>query len=318
MTEQTTKNSLLKGGIWLPELHQALSKLIAEHGIDAEHYDPERPPLAVIDSQALVRNNLGEAMMRFLIIRRRLKTDRGFWNILPERLGRDALNAAHKAIAGRSDTDISETAAFRRYQAGMLGAYESIQNSQEPSEAALFAAQVLRGLHERSVAELAEMVLDQELQRPLGHEEIPAGPPFSGLIIPTGIRVYEEMLNLIQVLSDQGFSIWLIGSANLYILKALARRIAFPEEHVLGLELQTQGGNVTDRLKELVPVGEDKLDLFLDTLGRSPTLMIGSSMEDCELLKNCEGLSVVIGKDDEKLQKRVEEFSWMVQPGLSV
>ena len=70
---------------------------------------------------------------------------------------------------------------------------------------------------------------------------------------------------------------------------------------------------MTDRPVEPWPVGEGKLELFLDTVGRSPVLMIGDSMNDFELLENCEGLSVVIDKGDETLVERANEFGWAVQ-----
>ena len=90
-------------GAWRPEVHQALLDLINAHGINSPGYDPERPPLATIDcDETLIHNDLGEAMMRFMITRRRLKTDRGFWYTIPDNLGRDAIQAAYKAVAGRA------------------------------------------------------------------------------------------------------------------------------------------------------------------------------------------------------------------------
>ena len=91
-------------------------------------------------------------------------------------MGRDALQAAYKAVAGRSDAEVHDTAAYRRYRAGMLNAYENLRRVNF-EEAYIFAAQLLRGLHERTVSDLVEEVLDYELDRPLGSEDIASGPP---------------------------------------------------------------------------------------------------------------------------------------------
>lgn len=309
----------LAQGAWLPEIHEALQTLIEQHGINSPDYDPENPPVAAIDcGETLICNHLGEAMMRYLVTRRKLNTERGFWHVITDRGARDALSAAYKAVAGRADSEVRDTAAYRRYRAGMLNVYENLRETDGAEAAALFAARMLKGLHERTVAELVEEVLDYELGRPLGQEDIAAGPPFGGLVVPSGVRVYHEMLELLQTLEVYGFQTWILSSANVYILRALARRIGFPEERVLGLELQVQSGCYTERPVDDVPVGEGKLELFLDTVGRSPLLAIGDSMNDFELLENCEGLSIVIDRGDEELIERAEEMDWPVQPQLSV
>ncbi len=309
----------LAQGAWLPEIHSALVNLINEHGSRSPGYDPEHPPIAAIDcGETLICNDLGEAMMRYLVTRRKLNTDRGFWHVVPERMGRDALSAAYKAVAGRADAEVRDTAAYRRYRAGILNVYEGLRETEGAEAAALFAARMLKGLHERTVAELVEEVLDYELGRPLGQEDIPPGPPFGGLVVPTGIRVYHEMLELLQALETNGFQTWILSSANIYIVRALARRIGFPEDRVMGLELQMQAGSYTERPVDDVPVGEGKLELFLDTVGRSPLLAIGDSMADIDVLDNCEGLSIVMDRGDDELIERAEEREWPVQPSLTV
>lgn len=314
MTDTQQDEGILAQGAWTDEIHAALTDLLLKHGNTSEGYDPEKPPLAVMDcDETLIHNDLGEAMMRFMITRRRLNTDRGFWHIVHERFGRDAINAAYKAIAGRSDNEVVDTAAYRRYRAGMLGIYEGLREQEGLDAAYLFAARMLRGQHERTVAELVEEVLDQELDRSLSTDDIPAGPPFSGMVVPTGIRVYHEMLDLLQALETHGFHTWIVTSSNAYVVRALARRIGIPEERVLGIELQSQAGVLTDRPVEPLPIGEGKLELFLDTVGRSPVLMIGDSMNDFELLENCDGVSIVLDKGDEDLVEKAADLGWLVQ-----
>lgn len=317
--EQTPGEEILPLGAWKPEVHQALVDLLLNHGAQSPGYDPERPPLAVFDcDETLIHNDIGEAMLRFQVTRRRLKTDRGFWHIVPERFGRDAIMAAYKAVAGRADSEVEDTAAYRRYCAGLIGVYEGIREGEGIEAAYTFAARMLKGLHERTVAELVEQVLDHELVRQVGNEEIPPGPPFHGITMPAGIRVHQEMLELLQALNNYGFETWIVSASNTYIVKALARRIGHPEERVLGIELQTQGGSYTDRVVEPTPIGEGKLELFLDTVGRSPVLMIGDSMNDFELLENCEGVSIVIDRGDEELIENAEKLDWFVQGPLTI
>ena len=107
-------------------------------------------------------------------------------------------------------------------------------------------------------------------------------------------------------------------SASQHIVKALARRAGFPEERVLGIELQLQGGRYTDRVVEPAPIDDGKLEIFLDTVGRSPVLAIGDSMTDFDLLENCEGVSIAIDNGDEYLLNAAREHNWFVQGQLTI
>ncbi len=315
------ESHLLPLGAWQPEVYARLLELIDRHGVNSPDYDPEKPPLAIFDCDGtLIHHDVGEAMMRYMVTRRKLNTDRGFWqHLVPDRLGRDALNAAYKAVAGRADNEVHDTAAYRRYRAGMMGAYHTLLETDGHDTAYSFAVRMLRGQHERTVADLCEEVLEYELGRPLGQEDIPHGPPFAGLVVPTGIRVYIEMVELIGALENQGFQTWIVTASNAYIVKALARRIGFPEERVLGVELQTQGGRYTDRIIEPSPVGEGKLEMFLDLVGRSPVFVAGDSMNDLELMENCEDTCLVIDKGgDDQILTIADEKGWLIQPPLSV
>jgi len=53
-------------------------------------------------------------------------------------------------------------------------------------------------------------------------------------------------------------------------------------------------------------------------VGRSPILAMGDSMNDFQLLENCDGVSIVMDNGDEELVAAAHENGWMVQSQLSV
>ncbi len=306
-------------GAWLPEIHAALLDLINTHGNCSPNYNPAKPPIAAIDcDETLICNDIGEAMLRFMVTRRRFHADRGFWQLIPERMGREAIMAAYNAVAGRAEAEVKDTAAYRRYRAGILSVYETLRANEGLEAAYVFACRLLRGQHERTLADLVEEVLDYELERPLNQEEIVGGPPFQGQIVPTGIRVYREMRDLLSLLQEYGFHTYIVTSSNAYVVRALARRIGFPPDRVLGMELGLNGMVYNDRVNEPITIGEGKLEALLDTAGRSPVLAIGDSMNDFEMLENCEGLTIVMDRGDEELVERAQQMGWPVQTTLSV
>ena len=74
-------------------------------------------------------------------------------------------------------------------------------------------------------------MVQYELSRPLSVEDIPFGPPFRGLSLTTGIAVFPEMLELIDVLHLYGFSVWAEGHVKSYVK---ARSIAALSEFTIG------------------------------------------------------------------------------------
>jgi phosphoserine phosphatase len=73
-----------------------------------------------------------------------------------------------------------------------------------------------------------------------------------------------------------------------------------------------------DRVGDALPIGEGKVEVLLDTVGRSPVLAVGDSMNDFALLENCEGLSLVVDRGDDELLERAAEHGWLVQSELTV
>jgi len=67
--KMTEKSTQLTPSGWNPVVYDALIKLINTHGINSEGYDPERPPLVALDCDGtLILNDVGEALMRFLVL----------------------------------------------------------------------------------------------------------------------------------------------------------------------------------------------------------------------------------------------------------
>ena len=126
------------------------------------------------------------------------------------------------------------------------------------------------------------------------------------------------MLELIDVLHLYGFSVWIVSSSVAPAVKALGRQIDFPEDKILGIELETMGGRYTKSWRTQRLSEKANAKLFLDTVGRSPVLVIGDSMNDFELLENCEGLSIVIDRGEEAIVEKAQKHNWLVQPQFQV
>ncbi len=318
MTENESAGPLMTG-VWVPEIYSALVHLIETQGVESEHYNADRPPLAVVAcDNALLKNDLAVAVMNYVINHRLMKVDRNFWQAIPERLGRESLESAFRVIAGRNDDMITATAAYRRYRAGMLGSFGAIRRAEGLEAAYLFAARMLRGQSEEAVQQIANDTLKLEFARNLETELVPAGSPFPAVNLANGLRCTLEIFDLLRVLKANGFQTWLCSGAEIHVLEALANELSFPKEQLIGLKMHCANGHLGDKPKDSLPVGEGRLELFLDAAGRSPVLVLGSSMADFELMENCEGLSLVIGQEDEDLLREADAHQWMVQPDLSL
>ena len=311
-------DELLPPGRWLPEVRAAILQLLQEHGVGSAGYDPASPPLAVFDcDHTLIRNDVGEAVMRHMITHRRIRPTRRFWRQVPEDYSREPLAAAFTAMIGRSDGDVWETAAFRRYRAGMFQVYEHLCAT-DIEAAYSFAASCLQGYSEADAMQLVDEIITQELSALIGYEEIVPGAPFPGLTTPTGLRIYEEMLQLVDVVKRAGFSPWIVSGSLTQSVQSIANYLGIAQSNVIGLSLKSNNGILSEQPADPITVGEGKLEAFLDAIGRSPVFAVGDSIHDAPLLENCEGLSIVIDRGDEELRGLAQEHQWLCQTPFEI
>lgn len=101
------------------------------------------------------------------------------------------------------------------------------------------------------------------------------------------IRVFDEMQNLLALLRENGWEIWIVTASPEPAIRAVAHHFQIPEENVFGMKLiYDSDGKGTDQISEPYTYGEGKVKRFLSETGHSPDLSFGDSINDLPLLQN--------------------------------
>jgi len=123
-------------------------------------------------------------------------------------------------------------------------------------------------------------------------------------------RVFEEMLELVERLREQGCDIWAVSSSNEWVIRAGMKQFRIPESRILAAKAEIENGFVTDRLVRL-PSGPGKPRALREVLGRQPlAAAFGNSRWDTEMLATAERAFAINPNPD--LQSTARERGWTI------
>ncbi len=105
------------------------------------------------------------------------------------------------------------------------------------------------------------------------------------------------MAGLVQGLTSAGYEVWLVSASNGWIVAAGAAHVNANPSHVLGVRVEVDDGELTDRLVLPVTCNQGKVEAIEKRLGRRPDLAIGDSLGDLEMLEFAR-LPLAVGRHD--------------------
>ena len=118
MTENAEMQIDLMLGAWRPDVHALWSP--PKNTVSIAQIRSRPPPARSHDCDGTLHNDVGEAMMRYMVTRRLIQSDRGFWGSSLERMAATPSMLLIRRWRPR-DSEVYDTAAYRRYRAGHLG-----------------------------------------------------------------------------------------------------------------------------------------------------------------------------------------------------
>ena len=99
-----------------------------------------------------------------------------------------------------------------------------------------------------------------------------------------GGRIFEEMLDVVERLREQGCAIWAVSSSNEWVIRAGMKKFGIPESRILAAKAEVENGVVTDRLVRM-PSGPGKPQALREALGEQLLdAAFGNSRWDTEML----------------------------------
>ncbi|MFD5324362.1 HAD family hydrolase [Streptomyces sp. NPDC127092] len=333
---------------WHGDNKARIERLIADHCQD-EHDKGTRTkkPLAVFDwDNTVIKNDVGDATLYWLLRNDRIRPPRhGDWAATSRWLTPEAATA----LAGACPTSVRTlpTSTDTRCADEILAVYGTGATStgstafaghdhrrMEPQYAWL--AQLLHGWTAREVRSFAAAARAENLAAPQGATQQVGTARVTGWV-----RHYEQQRDLIRVLQDAGFDVWIVSASPEPVVDVWARGVGIDPSHAIGIRNTTEHGRLTSHLQGCGSVhdGEDRMITYIDgkrcwinqeILGvhgpaaervqpaaRRQVLAAGDSDTDVSFLRDATGLRLVLNRNKNELMCRAYDNSdgrWIVNP----
>lgn len=273
----------LDPGKWNPETRAKIQKMIDTYGKKGKDYNEKKKPYAVFDwDQTCIFNDTQEAMFRYMIDNLLFKaTPEQFdaairMDVPKDNFAADYNNVEGKAvnidlIAADLDDDykflyeyyikdqkmtldeIRMTSAFKDFRAKLAYLYEAIGGTFSAEVSYPWVLYLFVGMTEQEVMDVAEKSNDQALGDRLGTYSIasPAERPGRAGVISLdgykyGLRLAPEMSNLMNVLRESGFDVYVCSASHEAVVKVFASLGKYgygvPKENVIAMKTKMKDG----------------------------------------------------------------------------
>jgi phosphoserine phosphatase len=325
---------------WYHDNREIIDAFIDTKNSRSPGYDPLNKPVAVFDwDNTVIKNDIGDAVM-FWMLQNSLvyQPPNKDWSLTSPFL----LPAAVSALKAACD------AAADPLQPLALGAYPACADEiakiyttgtttdgvmsplafggynpswMEPTYA--WAVQLQKGHTPAQIAVFTEAAITAALAAPIGAKQtIGTVAGFNAYI-----RVYAQIKDLVGVLQDNGYDVWVLSASSQYIVEPFAAKVGVDASRVIGVRMVLDAeGKVTYGIQGCGPVmdGENTMITYIDgkrcwmnkviyadasataldvnpDLTKRPVFSAGDSDTDVSFLKDTQGMKLVINRNKKKL-----------------
>lgn len=315
---------LLAPGRWDPAVRERIEEFIRSQGRDAPEYDPNSPPAAVFSvNGVLVVNDLGEALFQRMVLSSGtapafdFRMDDEFWQILPAAFGRQRLRADYEQLLTVPVSVWPDQPGYRRMRKDFVKMYRGFCAQRGRKECRALLARLFIGYTEDEAVTYVRDVLTAEVAVPAGYaflEEKDSDP--EPLRIRTGLVEVPEMLDLVRVLGNEGFDVWLLSEDAQIEVRQLAKKFGMPPERGIGIRIAVSSATalLTDEVEPPFPFRSGKVEAVLATIGKAPAFVAARGAEDAPLLSYGEGLRLLFDDGDESLRRVAVDRGWLIHP----
>ena len=302
---------------WVLEVKATLETLIQRYGKMGEAYDPADRPIAVFDwDDTVIFNDVGMGVFYFQIDELQFNFElEEFWNLIPPNYNREVCRANYEKIRNLPINEAKKLPAYQRYRKFFTQAFHDLWQSEGTAHLALLQAQLMVGFSPEEIVLIAKKAIDLEMSMPCGLVSIQESEADSNPVTARhGIRIYQEIRDLINLMQLHGFDVWIVTGACKYIVQPFAEKCGIPSDRVIGIEMAVQHGKFTDQPVEPVPYEDGKPEAIRRYIGKKPVFAAGNSQGDMAMMRYCEDTALLIDCGDPYLQQKSVELGWLVQP----
>ena len=298
---------------WLAEVREGLGELL----------QLTDKPVAVFDlDDTCLRGDLDDALFLKIVAELQYPGERDeFWKLIPDPQVRSTLrNYWQRFAALKADPAWHVHYAhpstwpdeFKDYIALFLRQYRHFDDQPDGERGAhAWMAQLMAGMSADRAAGLSRELWLQEGRRGMSAQTIHS-QRYGDFVIKGGVRVHEEVADLIKRLNDARWQTWIVASTNQYLAEEAAAHLGIPADRVAGIRPLVVDSLLTSNLQEPIASGEGKRHILIDRQLK-PLLAAGDSMSDYEMLRLAPTVLVIDGGRIDPA-RMTTPTRWLVQP----
>lgn len=271
-------------GRWSDDNREALEACLARQHRSAK--------IAVFDwDNTCIRGDVADSVFHQLALDLAFKFDApGFWDWIGEVSLESRVRAAYDLYCG------DQRAANRHHLRFRLEQLRARQIGIEDDTAAwAWDSGAFIGWSSHEVRSLAREVIERELERPIEQERLTLEGE-EPIDIAWGLRTRTEMRDLVGVLRESGWEVWVISGTPQWVVEAFAEMYRVAPERVIGMQREIVDRKIALTVAPPVSYGDGKLGAYQARVSRSdpPLLVAGDSLGDWKLLESAEELRLLI------------------------
>lgn len=247
---------LLESEGWFADNRDRINEMIVELGRRSPDYDHHHRPVVTLDwDNTITKNDTGDRFTFYMINHDKIlqPADRDWANVSQHLsdAARAALEAACGGLAAPGHplpTSSNAACANEIYSAYLLEktvaglpAWKSATVTPYANYTYLLTAQIMAGYKPREIRAFAKAAIAEGLAAPIG------ATTTVGTFVDNGwIRIYDQIHEMISVLQDNGFDVWIVTASPQLVIDAVADDlVGIPRDHVIGIRQVIAHGRVT-------------------------------------------------------------------------
>ena len=267
-------NQLIEDKSWDGNNRNMLNTLINQNGINSLKYNPQQKPVAAFDwDNTIMKNDIGEATLLWMMTHGSLKRPASFKEMNPW-LSSDALQELEKNCSDSSEflptknkPECADTLLNIYHSKALENGTKAWNSSTDPERIFppyFFYAQLFAGYTPKEISLFTQQALNYNLSNKIGTMQ-KVGTQY----YPAYVRLYPPMKNLIAVLQDNGFDVWIISASLQPSVEVVAKKVGIKPDHVIGVrQTLTKNGRLTDSFQGCGPFLDNNKEIISNRLGK--------------------------------------------------
>jgi len=303
---------VLEKGSWLPEVYQRLLSFIEDAGLQKSVYGA--CPVAVFDfDNTCIKGDIGYSFFYRMVEEGTFHYwfepfRKFFLSFDPTTRSKQVIELLSAGARGDSDRG--------RLRILMRDIMRSIRTEMGEGKVFEWMAGLLLGWSYQDIKDKTRRVFIEELNSPL-KEKVIAEWRGEKWIVSSGIRIYEEIKNLIETLQKVGFAVWIISATAQVIVEVAAEFLGVTPHYCIGIRHRIENGCLV-ATEGGVTYREGKVKAVDLIIGRRPVFVAGDWFTDLELLDYSEGISLLIDRGNRDLAEYAIKRGWLIQPAFKI